>query len=60
MLFIFSILKTSKMKKKVKTIIHRAINKEKAQSNLIKGVHKKIAKLIPMKSESSNWYFNIG
>lgn len=48
------------MKKKVKTIIHRAINKEKAQSNLIKGVHKKIAKLIPMKSESSNWYFNIG
>lgn len=59
MLFIFSILKTSKMKK-VKTIIHRAINKEKAQSNLIKGVHKKIAKLIPIKSESSNWYFNIG
>lgn len=58
MLFIFSILKTSKMKKKVKTIIHRAINKKAQSNHQIKGV--KVAKLIPMKPESKNWYFNIG
>lgn len=57
MLFIFSILKTSKMKK-VKTIIHRVINKKAQSNHQIKGV--KVAKLIPMKPESKNWYFNIG